>query len=81
MLYKLSEKLDLINNLPFSQNLVNTINNRKNKNNSLNSLNKDNKDFVSNNNNDLGKRKFSTLNLNNKNLVFLTSAEGEKGDK
>ena len=78
VLDKLSEKLDLINNFSFSKDLVNTINNRNrnNKNNSLNSLNKDKNDFVSNNNNDLGKRKFSTLNLNkqNNNLDILKQA-------
>jgi hypothetical protein len=78
VLDKLNEELELINNITFSQNLVNTINNRniknrKNKNNSLNSLNKEDKiEFVSNNN-ELGKRKFSTLNLNKQNnkLDFL----------
>jgi hypothetical protein len=79
VLDKLNENIDFINNISFSQNLVNTINNRnrnrnrKNKNNSLNSLNKEDKKDLVSNNNDLGKRKFSTLNFNkqNNNLDFL----------
>jgi hypothetical protein len=54
-----------MNNLSFSEDLLNRINNRNKK----NSLKKS--DFVTNN--DLGKRKFSTLNLNKQNnkLDFL----------